>query len=471
MRNLSAALLLLGAVSIPAYADNQRPSTVSNVRASTISSSAIRLNWSTPWDNVGVDGFNIYRNGNYYSTIFNATNYIDTKLSPATRYEYSVVAFDKARNYSTLSARAAATTSSTSSSSGAPPNDNSGTPSPPDGLRAEVLSSNSIKLSWDAPDGSISGYNVYKDGQYHTTVKGRTDYTDSSLSPGSEYRWQVVAFSGQRFSPKSGEVRTKTDSETVATTPKTKPKSSVPDGYRLIFNDEFNSDELDASKWNSRYRWGPEWTINNEEQYYVDILREPDFGHSPFELDGENLTVSVTRTPDHLKSRANNKKYLSGAMTTFGKFKMRYGYVEMRARLPKGKGLWPAFWLLHNQENGIRPEIDVVEMLGGQPNVVYQTYHYFYNNWKLQSTPSYEVWGDDFSDDFHTYGMQWEPGLITWFVDGEARNSFANNNVAAEDMYLLINLAVGGNWAGTPDSSTQLPAKFTIDYIRAYSND
>ena len=482
MRILSLALLLLGAFCIPAHADSQRPSTVGNVQAGTVSSTAIRLSWNTPYENVGVDGFNIYRNGHYYNTIFNATNYIDTNLSPGTRYEYSLVAFDKARNYSTLSARAAATTNSSggnrnATTGAAPPVSapapSNGTPAAPANLRADALGSDSIKLLWNAPGGSISGYNIYRDGSYHKTIRGRTDYTASSLSQGREYRWHVVAFNGQRYSLKSNEVRASTEGATAVATAAAVMADDVPgvpDGYRMVFNDEFRGGTLDSAKWTSRYRWGPLRTINNEQQYYIDAQNDPDFGHSPFEFDGENLTISAIRTPSHLKSKANNKNYLSGTMTTFGKFKMRYGYVEMRARLPKGKGLWPAFWLLHNQESGIRPEIDVVEMLGDRPAVVYQTYHH-YNNQSLRSTPTYEVWETDFSAGFHTYGMQWEPGRITWYVDGEPRNSFANNNVASEDMYLLVNLAIGGAWAGNPNSSTPFPANLTIDYIRAYTKD
>jgi beta-glucanase (GH16 family) len=140
----------------------------------------------------------------------------------------------------------------------------------------------------------------------------------------------------------------------------------------------------------------------------------------------------------------------------------------MRARLPKGRGLWPAFWLLHNQENGTRPEIDVVELIGDKPEVVYQTYHYF-DNWNLRSTPSYQAWGPDYSQSFHTYGMKWEPGRISWYVDGRVTNTFSDSNVSSEDMYILVNLAVGGSWPGSPDGSTSFPARFAIDYIRAYS--
>ena len=480
MRITISALLLLGLGSTNVHADSQRPSTVTNLQASTISSSSIRLNWNAAWDDVGVDGYNIYRNNSYFKTVFNATNYIDQDVSANSRYEYKVVAFDQARNYSQMSASSAASTgdavSSSTQRSVEPSSD--GTPAAPTELRAEPQSPDSLKLYWSAPAGTVSGYNIYRDGGYHSTIKGRTDYTAYSLSQGQDYRWQVVAFNGNRYSAKSSEIIASTSggsSSAAAVTAAPPPQqqstsSGIPDGYRQVFSEEFQSRSLNGSKWQSRYRWGPWWTINSEQQFYVDSLNEPDFGHSPFEFDGENLTITATRTPSHLLGKANNKEYLSGALTTYGKFKMRYGYVEMRARLPKGKGLWPAFWLLHNQEGGKRPEIDVVEMLGDTSNKVYQTYHY-YDNWSLRSTPSYQHWGSDFSQNFHTFGMKWEPGRITWYVDGKATNSFSDGNVAAEDMYLLVNLAVGGSWPGSPNGNTSFPARLSIDYIRAYSPD
>jgi len=247
-------------------------------------------------------------------------------------------------------------------------------------------------------------------------------------------------------------------------------KGHAPEGYRKVFSDEFTGNSIDQSKWNSRYRWGPGWTINGEQQYYIDRINNPDFGHSPFEFDGNHLTITAIKTPEHLRSSANWKKYLSGALTTHNKFKMKYGYVEMRAKLPKGRGLWSAFWLLHQNDNDRRPEIDVVEYIGHDERKVYNTYHY-YEGSRLRSTPSYEAWGPDYSQNFHTYGVKWEPGKITWYVDGRERNSFQNGNVAWEDMYLLVNLAVGGWWPGNPDGNTRFPARFTIDYIRAYQKN
>ncbi len=475
MRTLIIAFFVVLASTTLAQADNQRPSVVNNVRADAIAPTTVRVSWNKPYDNVRVAGYNIYRNGNYYKTVFNTTNYLDNGVGANSSYNYSISAFDDARNYSPISSSTSVSTGGDNSprAVAAAPQNNNGTPNAPSGLRAEAQSSSEIKLTWNS-SGNIDGYNLYRDGNYFTTVKGRTHYTARSLSSGKEYRFQVVAFNNSRYSTKSGEVRARTqggnqnsNSGNPSSGTSNSGSGAVPNGYTLVFSDEFRGRDIDSSKWNTRYRWGPWQTINNEQQFYVDRLNDRNFGYSPFEFDGEHLSIVAKPTPGNLRGKANNKGYLSGAMTTYQKFKMRYGYVEMRAKLPKGKGLWPAFWLLHNQENGKRPEIDVVELLGDRPNIAYQTYHY-YDNWNLRSTPSYEARGSDYTQNFHTYGMKWEPGRITWYVDGKATNSFSNGNVSSEDMYLLVNLAIGGAWAGSPNGSTRFPAKYTIDYIRAY---
>ncbi|MEE9321253.1 MAG: family 16 glycosylhydrolase [Granulosicoccus sp.] len=478
MRLLIICILALAASTVPAYAgDTEKPSVPNGVSATALSSNSIRITWNKPWDNVGVAGYNIYRNGSYYTTVYGNTNHVDARVSGGNSYEYSVVAFDDARNYTTHSNSVSASTGGGSSTGAAPRANTNGTPTAPDGLRAVAKDNDKAALSWNKPSGDVAGYNIYRNGSYRRTVRS-TDYTDSHLSSGQEYRYQVVAFSSQaKYSLKSSEVKMTTggggqSNATVADDRSTSSSGSAgaPSGYRLVFSDEFRGNDIDSSKWNTRYRWGPNWIINGEKQYYVDRVNDRNFGHSPFEFDGEHMTITAIHTPGNLKGKANNQPYLSGALTTFGKFKMRYGYVEMRAKMPKGKGLWPAFWLLHQNENGKRPEIDVVELLGQRPNVALHTYHY-YDNWKLRSTPTFETPGPNYADGFHTFAVKWEPGKITWLVDGRESKVHSNGNVAGEDMYLLLNLAVGGWWPGNPDGSTQFPARFSIDYIRAYSKN
>lgn len=505
MRLLSIGLLAFFA-SPALLADSQRPATPQGIAASAQSANSIRLSWNEPWDNVGVAGYNIYRNGVYLSTSFN-NEHMDNQVRDGNAYEYSVTAFDDARNYTVHSERTTVTldatrsvssnssnsrsSNSTSGNSSSSTSSNSSGPVPPTGLNGSAQGNDSVRLSWSAAPGDILGYNIYRNGRYESTVKQTTEFTDSGLSRNEEYRYRVVSFTADaRYSTKSEQITVRTGSDSsndssddqdntasqqasaqaapqVRSDDNARSSSGVPAGYSLAFSDEFNGRSIDSSKWNSRYRWGPNWIINGEKQYYVDSLSNPDFGNSPFQFGNGALSITATRTPDNLKSSASYQPYLSGALTTYGKFRMQYGYVEMRARMPRGRGLWPAFWLLHQNENRNRPEIDVVEMLGQDPRKVFQTYHY-YENSNLRSTPTYEASGPDYSAGFHTFGMKWEPGRITWYVDGQTTNTYSSGNVASEEMYLLVNLAVGGYWPGDPDGSTDFPARYAIDYIRAY---
>jgi len=482
MRKIIIGLFLLTTTSMSAWADNKKPSTVNGVSARAISDNSVRVTWNKPWDNVGILGYNVYRNGAYHATVFD-TNYVDNGVSKNKEYRYGIVAFDKAKNYNSVSKEAKVTAGGSNNGGNTappPPAPDNGQVNRPEGLYAEIENGNNAKIKWRAPSGNIRGYNVYIDGSYQTTVSA-PEYQARNLTWGQDYKFRIVAFNqAKRFSRKSDTLTVNTSNgSSKEPGNKNEPpqddgnngnnsgNGSAPDGYKLVFSDEFNGYSLDTSKWNSKYRWGPGWIINGEKQYYVDRINNPDFGHSPFEFDGNHMTITAIKTPEHLRASANWQPYLSGALTTYNKFKMRYGYLEMRAKLPKGKGLWSAFWLLHQKDNDKRPEIDIVEYIGSKPNKAYNTYHY-YDNWNLRSTPTFEAPGPDYSQDFHTYAVKWEPGKLTWYVDGKERNVHRDGNVSWEDMYILVNLAVGGWWPGDPDGNTKLPARFKIDYIRAY---
>jgi len=272
--------------------------------------------------------------------------------------------------------------------------------------------------------------------------------------------------------------------------------------YELAFADEFDGDALDPQKWNTGLLWGPYLPINNEEQLYVDTLgMHQDVEHSPFDVSNGTLKITATPVTDELQPperpaeddsvwgqygeyrhngpnddgpgyQEEDVNYLSGIITSYDSFKFARGYVEARAKLPAGQGLWPAFWTLNAHYIEQSPEIDVMEFLGQFTDRVYHTYHYFepQNNWRKISTPSFETRGDSWTTDFHTYGMEWSPKAIVWYVDGveTRRVTDADYLISRQAMYLLANLAVGGNWPGAPDASTAFPATYEIDYIRAY---
>ncbi len=247
-----------------------------------------------------------------------------------------------------------------------------------------------------------------------------------------------------------------------------KPNENLLDGYELVFSDEFEGSELDSSKWVTQYLWGDEIIINNEKQHYVDIQNKPDFGYNPFSFDGEAVTINSIETPGNLLENANGQEYLSGVMTTYDAFKFTYGYVEARLQVPLGQGLWPAFWLLNAYYNNDKPEIDIMEFIGDNQDVVYHTYHYFDSDGNLRSTESMPTKGIDFPAEYHTYGVEWLPGTIIYYIDGIERHRVVDSKVSQEEMYIILNTALGGWWPGSPDETTEFPAQYKIDYVRAY---
>ncbi len=228
---------------------------------------------------------------------------------------------------------------------------------------------------------------------------------------------------------------------------------SPPCGWRQTFGEEFNGRAVDTTKWNTTFPWGRRTTpSNNELQWYVD---------NAFEFTGNTVRIRAD------KKTVNDYKYTSGMLASWNKFSQTYGYFEMRAKLPKGKGYWPAFWLLPASGKW-PPEVDIMEALGHMPTKVYMTSHASINGVMKQVGGNYI--GPDFSKGFHTFGVHWQPNLLVYYIDGVERFR-TQTNVPNEPMYLIANLAVGGKWPGNPDSSTVFPNHLEIDYIRVYQED
>jgi beta-glucanase (GH16 family) len=232
--------------------------------------------------------------------------------------------------------------------------------------------------------------------------------------------------------------------------PSPTPDNSPTTNATLVFDEEFSGTQLNTSNWATEYRWGP--TNDPELQYY-----------SP---DALELSNGVLRIKADRRSMGG-MDYTSGMIASYDRFTFTYGYVEIRAKLPAGQGLWPAFWMLLN-DNNKTGEIDVFELLGYQPNTVYLTYHFPDSSGNSQNEGS-SFTGPNFSQSFHIFGVDWEADKIVWYVDGVERYR-ATNNIPNGPMYLIANLAVGGNWPGNPDATTPFPAYYEIDYIRVYKH-
>jgi beta-glucanase (GH16 family) len=161
--------------------------------------------------------------------------------------------------------------------------------------------------------------------------------------------------------------------------------------------------------------------------------------------------------------------YTSGMVTTGPprwrtrpKFAFTYGYVEARMRLPAGRGLWPALWLLP-ADQGSRPEIDIVEVLGHDTDRARFHYHP-----RGGDSLGHHWAGPDLTAGWHRFAVDWRPGEITWIVDGRARWRVRGPAVSREPMYLVLNLAVGGDWPGAPDGATAFPARMEVDWVRVW---
>ncbi|MBX2826450.1 MAG: glycoside hydrolase family 16 protein [Gammaproteobacteria bacterium] len=238
--------------------------------------------------------------------------------------------------------------------------------------------------------------------------------------------------------------------------------------YQMVFSDEFNGSTLDSNKWNTQYQWGPDLIVNDEEQYYVDINNNPDFGYNPFSFDGESLIITADRTPTDLNDAAKEQAYLSGTLTSLGLFDMTYGYVEIRAKLPEGKGFWPGFWMLGTEFVDRKPQLYIMENRGDNTSIVYHRYNYSDDQDQFVYSDLLQSSGQNFHDEFHTYGVEWSEGQVTFYVDGELQHTIQDENISSQDMYFILNLAVGGWFPEAPDDTTTFPGVYTIDYIRAY---
>lgn len=231
---------------------------------------------------------------------------------------------------------------------------------------------------------------------------------------------------------------------------------------RLVFSEDFSGTQLDPMKWTSCYPWArPEgcttWS-NNELQWYQSSQIRVGGGAA-------SLVASKEPTPGQTEGGAPQLfDWRSGMITTGGKFSFTYGKVVVRARIPGGKGFWPALWLLP-ADSSWPPEIDIMEAVGEAPSQATFTYRE-----SLDQMISSTVSTADLSAGWHTFALDWQPGSLTWSVDDVQRFQLIGP-VTGKPMYLLANLAVGGTFPQPPDASTPPTASFTIDRVQIWQNN
>ncbi|MBB2946172.1 beta-glucanase (GH16 family) [Actinoplanes lutulentus] len=240
----------------------------------------------------------------------------------------------------------------------------------------------------------------------------------------------------------------------------------------VTWSDEFNGAAgaaVDGSKWN--FDVGGGGFGNSELQYYTNSTNN-------VRQDGAGRLAITARkeNPANYQCWYGTCQYTSGRLLTSGKFTQKYGRFEASIKVPKGQGIWPAFWMLGDNLGSVgwpqSGEIDIMENVGKEPNTLYGTVH----------GPGYSggsaisgsrTLGAPLGDAFHTYAVEWSPNLIVWFLDGVEYHRVTPATLGGRQwvfdhpFFLILNVAVGGNWPGSPDASTSFPQTMLVDYVRA----
>jgi beta-glucanase (GH16 family) len=239
--------------------------------------------------------------------------------------------------------------------------------------------------------------------------------------------------------------------------------------WSLVFADEFDGASLDGARWHTCFWWATT-TCSIESNGELEVYTADEVS-----LAGGAAHLRAERR-DRVAWNGTTYHYTSGMVMTGGRkgvkppgFTFTYGYAEARVRVPRGKGLWPAFWLLPASYTS-RPEIDVMEILGDSTDVQHMNFHYVRRD-GTRGDAGLAWRGPDFSTGWHTFGVDWRPDALVWYVDGVERWRFSDTSVIpSQPMYLLANLAVGGTWPGSPDASTVFPSTYDVDYVRVWKS-
>lgn len=244
-----------------------------------------------------------------------------------------------------------------------------------------------------------------------------------------------------------------------------------PGTWQLLFADGFAAETLDPGKWATCYWWDEGGCTNegaHELQWNQPANVSLGSGHAILRARRDAIRP-VTQAALCAACDGRWYAYSSGMLSTGSgpgdaappRFAFRYGFAELRAWIPRGRGLVPAFWMLPVSRKSL-PEIDVMIVQGQRPDRLHATVS------TAERSADATVVGDDLSAGWHVYGIDWSPGRLVWYLDGKEVWRQEGAGLPAEPMYLLLTLAVGGGSAGPPDSSTAFPADFMIDHVRVW---
>jgi len=251
-------------------------------------------------------------------------------------------------------------------------------------------------------------------------------------------------------------------------------KQKAPEGYTLVWSDEFNGKDgslPDASKWT--YDIGGNGWGNHELEYYTNRSENA-------RIEDGKLVITA-RQEAYTGPDGTKFNYTSARLRTQGLFSQAYGRFEARIKLPAGQGMWPAFWMLGENIGSVHwpkcGEIDIMENVGKEPGINHGSLH-----GPSSTNPTSDLTatitlpaGQKLSDDFHVYAVEWEPAVVRFYLDSNLYATFPSAQWPAggtwvfdHRFFLILNVAVGGAWPGSPDETTVFPQTMLVDYVRVY---
>ena len=243
------------------------------------------------------------------------------------------------------------------------------------------------------------------------------------------------------------------------------PPPPPPAPYQMVWNDEFDYSGLpDSTKWN--YDVGGNGWGNHELEFYTS--KRPENSR----VENGNLVIEARR------ESWQGMNYTSARLITKGKMSWQYGKIEVRAKLPRGRGTWPAIWMLGDTNPLKWPddgEVDIMEHVGFDPGIIHGSVHCKKYNWVIGNGKTATTPVMDCSDSFHVYRVEWDNGNLNISVDSNAYMSFANEHSGYDawpfdnKLFLILNIAVGGDWGGQKGVDDSIwPQQMLIDYVRVY---
>ena len=261
----------------------------------------------------------------------------------------------------------------------------------------------------------------------------------------------------------------------VVPPPAPPPPSPPPAEWTLVWSDEFTGaagSAVDPTKWVAE-TGGNGWG-NQEREYYT-------AGTANASLDGDGkLVITAKAEPPNspLTCWYGACRYTSARLITKSKFETTYGRFEARIQIPRGQGIWPAFWMLGANIDDVGwpqcGEIDIMENIGREPNIVHGTAHGPGYSGGNGLSGSYSL-SSDFADGFHVFVVEWSATEIRWFVDGKEYKGVSLSGIPTggrwvfdHPFFLILNVAVGGVWPGNPDGTTVFPQQMLVDYVRVF---